>query len=194
MPPGYLYIFRSSSEDNYVNNEVIQVSAENGSIDTTFEDRTVCSLIQYRYKAQYKLKKGSTWTRMRLAPRYIYPDFYDMLILRQDKQIAIRYDEQIPSLKPIVNRVKIDTLGSKYPRFAENARMNYKQFQINGLITAEADFNRKFMDEKDDEFAPSIEAYDENIGNVWQVRNDTIIESTENPIKDGSHDTYLHQN
>lgn len=74
-----------------------------------------------------------------------------MLILRQDKQFAIRFDEQIQSLKPIVNRVKIDTLGNKYPRFAENARMNYKQFQISGIVSAESDFNRKFMSEKDEQ-------------------------------------------
>ena len=60
MPPGYLYIYRTSSVDNYVSSEIIQVSAENGRIKTTFEDRTVCSLIQYRYKAQYKLKKGNS--------------------------------------------------------------------------------------------------------------------------------------
>ena len=117
-----------------------------------------------------------------------------MLIMRQDKQIAIRYDGQISSVKPIVNRVKIDTLGSKYPRFAENARMNYKQFQITGIITAEADFNRQFLNEKDAEFTSSLAAYDDNIGNEWLVRNDTIIESTDSPILKGQHDTYLHNN
>ena len=88
----------------------------------------------------------------------------------------------------MVNRVKIDTLGSKYPRFAENARMNYKSFQISGIITAEADFNRRFLNETDDEFKDSLEGYNENIGNIWQLRNDTIIESTDNPIVEGEHD------
>lgn len=194
MPPGYLYIYRTSSEDNYVKSSIIQVSKENGIIDTTFEDRTVCSLVQYRYKAQFKLKKGNTWTRVRRSPVYVYPDFYDMLILRQDKQLAIRYNEQLSSYKPIVNRVKIDTLGNKYPRFAENARMNYKSFQISGTITAEADFNRQFLNETDEEFAPGIEAYDDNIGNVWMIRNDSIIESTDKPILEGQHDLYLHNN
>jgi hypothetical protein len=117
-----------------------------------------------------------------------------MLFLRQDKQLAIRFDATISSLKPTVNRVKIDTLGGKYPRFAENARMNYKQFSISGLISAEEDFNRKFLDEKSEEFAPSLEAYDKHIGNDYQVRNDTLIGSFDNPLTSGKHDTYLHDN
>lgn len=197
--PGYLYILRSSSVDGYRSTEIIQVTAQSGdTIDEWFEDRTVCSLINYRYKAQYKYKKG-TWTPLDpdpivTKPVEIYPEFYDMLILRQDKQLAIRFDDKIQSLKPVVNRVKIDTLGGKYPRFAENARMNYKQFQISGIVSAEADFNRKFMDETDETWEYNLESYDDNIGNIWQVRNDTLVESTENPVKESFHDTYLHNN
>lgn len=193
MPPGYLYIYRSSSVDNYNKNDIIQVTYENGDIDTFFEDRTVSSLIQYCYKAQYHIK-NSGWSPVRRASLFVYPDFYDILLLRQDKQLAIRYDGKISNLKPVVNRTKIDTLGSKYPRFAENARMNYYQFSITGFITAESDFNRKFLDETDDEFAPTLLAYDENIGNEYLVRNDTILSSFDNPALQGSHDTYLHNN
>jgi hypothetical protein len=125
---------------------------------------------------------------------FVFPNFYDMLFLRQDKQLAIRFDGAINSLKPVVNRVKIDTLGGKYPKFAENARMNYKQFSISGLISAEEDFNRKFLDDNDDEFAPTLEAYDEHIGNEYQIRNDTILNAVEDPFTQGQHDTYLHDN
>lgn len=194
MYPGYLYIYRSSSADNYQKNEIIQVTYHKGTIDQDFEDKTVCSLLQYRYKAQYHYKDGGTWSPVRTAPMLVFPNFYDMLFLRQDKQLAIRFDGTVSSLKPVVNRVKIDTLGGKYPKFAENARMNYKQFSISGLISAEEDFNRKFLDDNDDEFAPTLEAYDEHIGNEYQVRNDTILNAVEDPFMQGQHDTYLHDN
>lgn len=190
--PGYLYIFRSSSVDNYTKNEILKVVEVKDKFEVSFEDKTVSSLISYRYKVQYHFKKGP-WTKV-LKSNIIYPDFYDMLLLRQDKQLAIRFDQQINSLKPIVNRVKIDTLGNKYPRFVENARMNYKQFQISGYISSEQDFNRKFLNEKDEIYKDTLDAYDYHIGNEWLVRNDTILESTEKPTKNGFHDTYLHDN
>ena len=51
-----------------------------------------------------------------------------------------------------MNRQKIDTLGGRYPKFVENAQMNYKQFSISGLISAEGDFNRTFLSEFNGEF------------------------------------------
>jgi hypothetical protein len=60
MYPGYLYIYRCSSADNYKTNEIIQVTYHKGMIDQDFEDRTVCSLLQYKYRAQYHYKEGGT--------------------------------------------------------------------------------------------------------------------------------------
>ena len=118
-----------------------------------------------------------------------------MLFLRQDKQLAVRFDGNLSSLKPIVNRTKIDTLGGKYPRFAENAMMNYKQFSLSGMISSEEDYNSQFLNEKtDEELKPGFNAYDDEIGSIDLVRNDTILESVENPSLEGFHDTYPHNN
>jgi hypothetical protein len=104
----------------------------------------------------------------------VYPDFYDILISRGDKQLAIRYNEQIASMTTVVNRVKIDTLGGKYPKFAENAKLNYKQFNLTGLITAESDYNRCFMNDLD--YPEQMKNYDDNIGGAYAIRNDTVKE------------------
>lgn len=183
MPPGYLYIFRSNSNDNYTTNEIIQVTSQNGQFTQTFVDKTVSSLISYRYKAQYHYKTG-IWSKVINSKLLVYPDFYDMLFLRQDKQLAVRFNGAISSLKPVVNRVKIDTLGSKYPKFAENARMNYKQFSISGLISAEEDFNKEFLNYTDEKYADSLEAYSNNIGNEYLIRNDTV-QKQENILNKG---------
>ena len=196
MDPGFLYVYRESSLDNYQKQEILQVTAENGKFVTTFTDYTPCSLVQYRYRVQYHFLAG-TWSQP-VASEYVYPDFYDILIMRQGRQLAIRYDGKISSVKPVVNRVKIDTLGSKYPKFAENARMNYRQFQISGYISSESDFNRKFLVDDiiltHENYDATLAAYNQNIGNEYLYRNDTVLESTDEPFVEGQHDSTLLDN
>jgi hypothetical protein len=79
-------------------------------------------------------------------------------------------------MTPVKTRVKIDTLGGKYPKFAENANLNYKQFTINGLITAESDFNRTFLNELNDKYRENLVRYDNNMGGKYMIRNDTVVE------------------
>jgi hypothetical protein len=104
-----------------------------------------------------------------------------MLLSRQGRQLAIRYNGQITTLKPIVNRQKIDTLGGKYPKFAENAQMNYKQFTISGLIDAESDFNRYFLDDREytgrnSKYGDMMGDYNAEMNGKYQIRNDTAAD------------------
>ena len=89
-------------------------------------------------------------------------------------------------MTPVVNRVKIDTLGGRYPKFAENAKLNYKQFNLTGLIIAESDYNRQFMDDLD--YAEQMRDYDDNIGGAYAIRNDTVREKFEET--DSAYGTY----
>lgn len=196
MPPGYLYIKRASNLDNFKKWELISCTKHNtGIITHTFSDTTVGSLIQYKYSAQYQLTTEA-WTLMKKSPDIVYPNFYDMLLSRDGKQLAIRYKESISSLKPVVNRQKVDTLGGKYPKFVENAQMNYKQFSISGLIDAESDYNRKFLDDRD--YADAMSVYDSEMNGRYEIRNDTIAdeeyayENTDDPKKIRSHQNTVH--
>lgn len=174
MPPGYLYIKRASNLDNFKKWELISCTKHNaGLITHTFSDATVGSLVQYQYSAQYQLTTEA-WTQMRKSSDIVYPNFYDILLSRDGKQLAIRYKESISSLKPVVNRQKVDTLGGKYPKFVENAQMNYKQFSISGLIDAESDYNRKFLDDRD--YASAMSVYDSEMNGRYEIRNDTIAD------------------
>ena len=192
---GIVYIYRSCSKDNYKTREIIykyKYPTEGETTDSTinfkFEDYTICSLYSYKYFAQYEITKTNQWSK----PQYsneIYPIFYDMLLMRQNTQIAIRYDGKVSSWKPTINRQKIDTLGGKYPKFVENAMMNYKTFQISGIISAEGDYNRKFLNEfnfykdKNDNkiyyYKNNIDKYDETFGDTYLIRNDTIVDIDE---------------
>lgn len=196
MPPGYLYIKRASSLDNFKKWELISCTAHSAGIVTqTFSDMTVGSLVQYQYSAQYQLSTNA-FTAIEKSQDIIYPNFYDMLLSRDGRQLAIRYKEQVSSLKPIVNRQKVDTLGGKYPKFVENAQMNYKQFSVSGLIDAESDFNRKFLDDRN--YANAMNIYDNEMNGKYEIRNDTIADeeyaylNTTDPRKIASHQNTVH--
>ena len=200
---GYLFIKRASALDNFQNWQLLDCcfikSGSNKDFDRTITDNTLSSLTQYKYACQYLTVKGN-WSKNEICSETIYPDFHDILISRGNRQLAIRYNAQISSMTPVVNRVKIDTLGGRYPKFAENAKMHYKQFQLSGLIVAESDYNRQFLSELN--YAQEMKAYDIHMketmqGSKYMVRNDTVIES--NPayldaIDVTSHDLYPSEN
>lgn len=144
---GTIYIRRSSSVSDFKEWESIYEKSVAGKTDITVEDNTVGSGIWYRYSVQLQNTAGAM-TSVRKTD-ILFPDFYTAILSRGDKQIGILYDYQISNYKPVVNRQKMDTLGGKYPKFAENAAMNYIQFSITGLISAQEDENKLFMNEKD---------------------------------------------
>lgn len=183
LSPGYLYIKRKSSLDNFKTAELICCKGFLGGDDKendyqhvvcSVKDDTVGSLIRYQYSVQYQTLKNA-WSNLNYSQE-IYPIYHDILIKRGDKQLAIRYNAQISNMTPVVNRVKIDTLGGRYPKFAENARLNYKQFSISGLITAESDYNRTFLNELASQYEKELIAYDNYMNGKYMIRNDTIIE------------------
>ena len=144
---GTVYIRRSSSVSDFKEWESIYEETIAGTTDLTITDNTVGSGIWYRYSVQLQNTAGAM-TPIRMSD-ILFPDFYTAILSRGDKQIGILYNYQISSYKPVVNRQKMDTIGGKYPKFAENAAMNYIQFSITGMISAQEDENKLFMNEED---------------------------------------------
>lgn len=190
---GVIYFRRSCSKDNFESWDLIyryEYTNIDQKINISFDDLTIGSLYRYKYSVQFCMLDNDTnqeiWGTLYDSAE-VYPKFYDMLLMRQDKQIAIRYNGQISSWKPTVNRQKIDTLGGRYPKFVENATMNYKTYAISGLISAEEDFNRKFLNEFDGEYDENnkfnfyyqddIQKYDEEFNTKYIIRNDTVADN-----------------
>ena len=144
---GTVYVRRSSSVSDFKDWESIWEETTASTTDITIEDNTVGSGIWYRYSVQLENTAGAM-TPIKMSD-IIFPDFYTAILSRGDKQIGILYNYQISSYKPVVNRQKMDTIGGKYPKFAENAAMNYIQFSISGMISAQEDENNLFMNEED---------------------------------------------
>jgi len=174
ISPGFLFIKRRVyGTDKWELIRCVYV-ADGEDVTCTVIDKTISSLVGYQYGCQYLTAKGS-WTEHVTSPIIIYPDFHDILLTRGNKQLAIRYNAQITNLNSVTSRVKIDTLGSKYPRFAENAKLKYKQFQLNGMIIAESDYNRKFLSDLD--YSREMALYNDRMNGKYLFRNDTVRET-----------------
>lgn len=170
---GTVYVKRSSSLDNFKTVENIYAAKIAGNLDVTIEDNTVSSLVWYQYSAQFENSAGA-FTPVKNSQVFL-PEFYDAILSRGDKQYNIKYNYTVSNMKPVVNRAKIDTLGGRYPKFAENAILNYKQFSIKGMISAEADAYQKFLEKKkvySGNLNNYYSAYKENSGIKDLARND----------------------
>lgn len=144
---GTMYVRRSSSVSNFKEWESLWEDSVAGTVELTLTDNTVGSGIWYQYSVQLQNTAGAM-TPVTRSER-IFPDFYTAILSRGDKQIGILYNYQISNYKPVVNRQKMDTLGGRYPKFAENAALNYIQFSISGLISSQEDEEHLFMNEED---------------------------------------------
>ena len=171
---GKLWLKRSDSRSNFTEWETLKifiVGADNSdsrdNIDIWFDDDTLSSILWYRYSVQMENEYGLMTNLYRSD--VIMTDFYDMFLKRMGKKVPIRYNYKITSAKPTVSRTKIDTLGGKYPKFAENGNMNYRQMSVTGLISMQADKNETFLN-RTDFLGNSYERYLDyktNYQNVW---------------------------
>ena len=94
--PGTLYIKRACSKDNFKTWQVISATKHKGNdVKAKVVDYSVCSLHSYRYAAQYEYRSG-LWSPV-LYSNPVYIKFYEMLLMRQNRQIAIRYNGQVSS-------------------------------------------------------------------------------------------------
>lgn len=171
-----VYVRRASNKDNFKEWETIY-SAKLQQIDFSIVDNTVESLTWYRYRVEALTSTGMSIAKP-IMSKVVLPQFYDAYFSRGKEQYAVRYNYQVSSFKPVVNRAKIDTLGGKYPKFAENAVLNYKQFSISGMISAESDVYSEFADKTElihhnnDTLKDLYSEYKDETGVEDLIRND----------------------
>lgn len=67
-----------------------------------------------------------------------------MFLFDGEKQLKIKFNPKVSSFKKTLMENKSDTIGSKYPFFFRNGRVEYKEFAINGLISYLMDENDLF--------------------------------------------------
>jgi hypothetical protein len=61
------------------------------------------------------------------------------------RQFKIKFDPKITNFKNNILENKVDTIGNKYPFILRNGNINYKSFDIQGLISLHSDYDGLFI-------------------------------------------------
>jgi hypothetical protein len=140
---GRLTIRRTSSESNYTVWEDVYTTAitDNKALNLVWYDYSVKSGVWYKYCAQRRNSIGARGIAIALENPVMVNYEYCFLV-GDNKQLKMKYNTNISSVKRNIAESKVDTIGSKYPFIRRNGDMNYTTFSITGLIT-------RFMDEEE---------------------------------------------
>jgi hypothetical protein len=75
----------------------------------------------------------------------IRADFEHAFLYDGKRQLKIKYNSKVSSLKTTILETKVDTLGGQYPFLFRNGNVHYKEFPISGLISLLSDENSYFL-------------------------------------------------
>ena len=114
--------------------------------DIEIKDVTIEQGKKYIYSLQQYNNSGIYSSR--LLSNEIYTDFEDLFLLDGKRQLKIRLNPRVSSMKNTVVEAKVNTIGSKYPFITRNGYVDYKEFSLSGLISYQMDDNKFFMDWK----------------------------------------------
>lgn len=146
---GKVIIKRASSADNFCSWETIHTInfVDSSLVNLIWYDKTIESGIWYKYSAQKEDSYGNLGTSIETEPVLAF--FEDMFINAGNKQLRIKYDQNVNSLKQNIVESRAETLGSKYPFIIRNGYVNYRSMTISGLITFLNDEQEEFLSEKE---------------------------------------------
>lgn len=142
---GVLVIKRSDNKSNFTQwEEVKNFSAiATDGLDLFWKDFTVESGLWYKYAIQRVTLDGGRSPLLKMD-KPILATFENSFLSCGDKQLKLKYNNTLNSLKLQVLESKTETLGSKYPYIRKNANTKYKTFPLGGLITSFQDEENYF--------------------------------------------------
>lgn len=145
---------RSSNRSNFkIWEDVRIINNVKNVIDNTssyyFSDKNIESGILYLYAIQPMSGdiRGSLYKGARRVA--IFEDGF--LVGEGGRQLKLRFNSNVSSIKRVIKDTRVETIGSKYPFVTRNSNVGYREFSLSGTIT-------HFMDETK-EFAPRAEMF-----------------------------------
>ncbi len=144
-----IIIKRTDSKSNFSKWETIhscnKTLNRTGSLD--WDDNTVEGGVWYKYGYYVKDPDGKTTNLFipEINPQMCYIE--DMFLTNRKGHLRVRLNQQIDSLKYIMNEQITTTLGNKYPVIFRSGNTKYRQFNINGTIATEGDKSEYSPDE-----------------------------------------------
>ena len=145
---GAFLVTRSCSDNDFkIWDEIsrFKLQAQNPS-RWLWRDFTVEQGKTYKYAIQQYNDAGLYSNR--LESNEIYVDFEHAFLYDGNKQLKIKYNPKVSSLKINLLESKIDTIGSQYPYIFRNGNVYYREFPISGLISCLMDEENLFIDEE----------------------------------------------
>lgn len=112
-----------------------------------WKDFTVEQGKHYQYSLQQYNDDGLYSNRM--LSEIIYSDFEDAFLFDGKRQLKIKYNPKVSSVKKDLLETKTDTIGGKHPFIFRNGRVYYTEFPISGLISYQMDEENLFLSEED---------------------------------------------
>ncbi len=188
----------ASSEDNFFGNLVIRRTSNKSDfkiwedihiisitdkqkLNYTWFDYTVESGILYHYCIQKVNNIGGRGNVIK-TEQPVMMVFDDMFLVGENRQLNIKFNPQVSSFSRTVVESSIQTIGSKYPFIKRNAHVNYRQFQISGLISHLSDKEEYYYskdaclpDEIISTFASSEECYGKYFNEYADFNNQNRI-------------------
>ena len=144
---GTFILSRSEAVRPYDWKKIQKFIIKSGKIaEIKFMDYTVEQGKNYIYSIQQYNNYGIYSTR--IVSNKIYTDFEDTFLLDGERQLKIRFNSKVSSMKDNIVETKVNTIGSKYPFITRNGRVNHKEFSLSGLVSYQMDDDRVFMDWK----------------------------------------------
>ena len=146
---GYFTLLRSASIDGF--DSWIEITKfqlyrwDSNEVKFLCNDFTVQQGINYKYAIQAYNSAGTRSNRLENIEGAVYCDFEDAFLYDGKKQLKIRFNPKITNFKSTLLESKTNTIGSKYPFIFRNGNVNYKEFQISGLLSLLSDENNLFL-------------------------------------------------
>ena len=145
---GNICIRRASQENNFQTWEdiiIFTVKEKNLNELDLIYDYTIESGKWYKYGIQSIDKRGVRGKLVTMDSPIQRLFNYSFILGQNNKQLKLQFDNAISSFKHQIYDSKIDTIGSQYPFISRNAKVNYRTFPINALISFWMDENNTFL-------------------------------------------------
>lgn len=145
------YIRRSDSNSNFKKWKDIKVFKVTEGTDIAslglFYDNSIESGIFYQYGLQVAdVEEGSLRSSLfgKCLEKVIRDFEYSFLLGKNERQLKLKFNNNLNNFKYQVNETKIDTIGGIYPIITRNTKTYYRIFPISGLISFLSDDNNLF--------------------------------------------------
>ena len=107
-----------------------------------FTDYLIENNVKYKYGVQLVSQDG--FRGKLIESESVFVEYEDMFLVGEGKQLKIKFNPKISSLKRQLQETKTETIGSKYPFIRRNGAVNYFTFPIAGLISYKMDEQNLF--------------------------------------------------